>query len=167
MPTGLCYRRALHVTLALWDLPVDVSVADLLATVANREITRIGGRTGPTRSAAACYPAGFHCRLAPLVSHSSVDSVHQVIHNPRPRTRIADMREAGGITTGDAGDAARAELLMEAMADLRSRASRYVREPADDAWNDLVLALARIHGDSEAYDLLRAIEIRLSTTRRR
>jgi hypothetical protein len=77
------------------------------------------------------------------------------------------MREAGGITKGDAGDAARAELLMEAMADLRSRASRYVREPADDAWNDLVLALARIHGDSEAYDLLRAIEIRLSTTRRR
>jgi hypothetical protein len=47
MPTGLCYRRALDVMLALSDLPVNVSVADLLATVANREVTRIDGRTGP------------------------------------------------------------------------------------------------------------------------
>jgi hypothetical protein len=74
------------------------------------------------------------------------------------------MREASDVTPGSPADATRAELLMEAMADLRVRATRYVQEPADDAWHDLVNALARTHGDSEAYDLLRAVEIRLRTT---
>ena len=76
------------------------------------------------------------------------------------------MREASEFTPGAPVDAARADLVMEAMADLRVRANRYVREPGDDAWNDLVSALARTHGDSEAYDLLRAVEIRLRTSRR-
>lgn len=77
------------------------------------------------------------------------------------------MREASDVTQPSTPDAARAELLMEALADLNVRATRYVQEPADDAWHDLVAALARTHGDSEAYDLLRAVEIRLRTSRRR
>jgi hypothetical protein len=76
------------------------------------------------------------------------------------------MREAGDVTSGASAEAARGELLREALADVRVRATRYVQEPADDAWHDLVTALARTHGDSEAYDLLRAVEIRLRTSRR-
>jgi hypothetical protein len=77
------------------------------------------------------------------------------------------MREAGDVTTGASPDAARAELLVEAMADLNARTSRYVQEPGDEAWQDLVTALARTHGDSEAYELLHAVEVRLRTSRRR
>jgi len=77
------------------------------------------------------------------------------------------MREASDVTQPSTPDAARAELLMEALADLNVRATRYVHEPADDAWHDLVTALARTHGDSEAYELLRAVEIRLRTSRGR
>jgi hypothetical protein len=76
------------------------------------------------------------------------------------------MREAGDVTSGASAEAARGDLLREALADVRVRATRYVQEPADDAWHDLVNALARTHGDSEAYDLLRAVEIRLRTSRR-
>jgi hypothetical protein len=67
------------------------------------------------------------------------------------------MHEVGNVP--NANDSARAELMAEAMADVRARARRYIQEPADDAWHDLVEALARTHGDSEAYDLLRAVEI--------
>jgi hypothetical protein len=77
------------------------------------------------------------------------------------------MREASDVTPTSPSDAARVELLLEAIADLNVRATRYVQEPADDAWHDLVMALARTHGDSQAYDLLRAVEIRLRTSRRR
>jgi hypothetical protein len=78
------------------------------------------------------------------------------------------MREAAADVTSTANpDAARAELLMEAMAELHLRTTRYVQEPADEAWDDLVTALTRTHGDSDAYDLLRAIEIRVRTSRRR
>ena len=56
---------------------------------------------------------------------------------------------------------------MQALADLRVRATRYLQEPADEAWHDLVAALARTHGDSGAYDLLRAVEVHLRTSRSR
>jgi hypothetical protein len=62
-------------------------------------------------------------------------------------------------------DTARAELLAEAVAELGARARRYLQEPAEPAWHDLITALARTHGDSAAYDLLRAIEIRVRTSR--
>ena len=62
-------------------------------------------------------------------------------------------------------DSAQAELLAEAIAEVRTRARRYVQEPADGAWQDLVQALARTHGDSETYDLLRAVEIHTLTSR--
>jgi hypothetical protein len=74
------------------------------------------------------------------------------------------MREATDVAAGDPVESPRAELLMEAIADIRVRAKRYVQEPGDAAWHDLVSALARTHGDSEAYDLLRAVEIHLRTS---
>jgi 7,8-dihydro-6-hydroxymethylpterin-pyrophosphokinase len=77
------------------------------------------------------------------------------------------LRDAADVTSSANADAARAELLQEALVELRLRASRYVQEPADDAWDDFVNALARTHGDSDAYDLLRAIEIRVRTSSRR
>lgn len=63
-------------------------------------------------------------------------------------------------------DSARAQLIAEAMAEVRVRARRYLQEPADDTWHDLVQALTRTHGDSDAYDLLRAVEIHTRTSRR-
>ena len=61
---------------------------------------------------------------------------------------------------------AHAELTAEAMADVSVRARRYLQQPADDTWHDLVQALTRTHGDSDAYDLLRAVEIHTKTSRR-
>ena len=62
-------------------------------------------------------------------------------------------------------DAARAALA-EAIADMRTRATCYLREPADASWHDLVEALARTYGDGETYDLLRAVTIHSQTSRR-
>ena len=76
------------------------------------------------------------------------------------------MREASDVTQPGTTDAARAELLLEALADFNVRATD-TPGAADDAWHDLVTALARTHGDSEAYDQLRAVEIRPRTSRRR
>ena len=61
---------------------------------------------------------------------------------------------------------ARAELTAEAVADVSVRARRYLQQPADDTWRDLVQALTRTHGDNDAYDLLRAVEIHTRTSRR-
>lgn len=60
---------------------------------------------------------------------------------------------------GTADDPARQQLLGEAIADVRVRVGRYILEPAESAWLDLIDALTRAHGPSEAYELLRAIEI--------
>jgi hypothetical protein len=75
------------------------------------------------------------------------------------------MQEVGNVPDTPI-DSARAELIAEAMADVRARARRYLQEPADDAWHDLVEALARTHGDSDAYDLLRAVEIHTRASKR-
>lgn len=56
-------------------------------------------------------------------------------------------------------DKARAELLASGIAEVRRQARRYVQEPSEAAWNDLVDALTRSYGDGETYDLLRAVEI--------
>jgi hypothetical protein len=61
---------------------------------------------------------------------------------------------------------ARADLLAEAIADVRTRARCYLSEPADAAWNELVDALTRTYGDDETYDLLRAVTIHSQTSRR-
>ena len=60
---------------------------------------------------------------------------------------------------GDEMDMARAELLAESVAEVPTRALRYVQEPAEGAWHDFVEALARTYGDTATYDLLRAVEI--------
>ena len=75
------------------------------------------------------------------------------------------MQEVGSVS-GAPSDSARAELMAEAIAEVRVRARRYLQEPADDAWHDLVEALARTHGDSDAYDLLRAVEIHTRASKR-
>jgi hypothetical protein len=79
----------------------------------------------------------------------------------------ATMHEPHEIARVDEMDQAQAELVAEAMAEVRTRARRYVQEPAEGAWHDLVDALARTYGDSEAYDLLRAVEIHTRTSIRR
>ena len=56
-------------------------------------------------------------------------------------------------------DMARAELLAEAVAEVPTRALRYIQEPAEGAWHDFFEALARTYGDTATYDLLRAVEI--------
>lgn len=77
------------------------------------------------------------------------------------------MREAREIARNGQIDPARPELLAEVMAEVRTRVRRYVQEPTDGAWHDLVDALARAYGDSETYDLLRAVEIHTLTSRGR
>jgi hypothetical protein len=79
------------------------------------------------------------------------------------------MQETGEIAPGRTHemDRARAELLAETIAEVGTRARRYMQEPADAAWQDLVEALRRICGDSAAYDLLRALEIHSRTSIRR
>jgi hypothetical protein len=76
------------------------------------------------------------------------------------------LHEARQIATGawpnEMGHA-RAELFAEGIAQVRARALRYVQEPAEEAWHDLVQALVRTYGDSETYDLLRAVEIHSRT----
>jgi hypothetical protein len=74
------------------------------------------------------------------------------------------MQEVGPASSA-AADAARAELMAQAIAELGTRARRYLQEPAEPAWHDLIAALARTIGDSAAYDLLRALEIRQRTSR--
>jgi hypothetical protein len=53
----------------------------------------------------------------------------------------------------------RAELLAAGIAQVRARAHRYVEKPGEAAWHELVEALTRTYGDSETYELLRAVEI--------
>lgn len=62
-------------------------------------------------------------------------------------------------------DAARAANA-EAIADVRTRARCYLREPADASWHELVEALTRTYGDGDTYDLLHAVTIHSQTSRR-
>lgn len=62
---------------------------------------------------------------------------------------------------------ARADLLAEATAEVSVRARCYLQEPDEAAWHNLVAALTRTYGDSEAYDLLRAVTIHVQTRLRR
>ena len=85
----------------------------------------------------------------------------RLIHTSQPapaETASRDVREIA-LVSADDSDRARAELLREAVAEVGTRARRYVQEPADAAWHDLLAALARTYGDSDTYDLLRAVEI--------
>ena len=77
------------------------------------------------------------------------------------------MLEAHDVESADELTGARAALLVETLAAIHTRAQRYLQEPEEGAWHDLVHALARAHGDGAAYELLRAVEIhsRISITR--
>jgi hypothetical protein len=79
------------------------------------------------------------------------------------------MHEAGeaALVRADELDGARTQLLLEELAEVRTRARRYIQEPAEAAWHDLVEALTRTYGDSDAYDILRAVEIHSRTRLRR
>ena len=98
----------------------------------------------------------------------SVDNLHQVIHTRPPthaETTLHESRETA-LLHPDPMDAARAKLMAEAIADVRTRARCYLREPADASWQELLEALTRIYGDDETYDLLRAVTIHSQTNRR-
>ena len=75
------------------------------------------------------------------------------------------MLERLDVTSAD--ETARARLLLETLAAIHTRARRYLQEPEEAAWHDFVDALARAHGDSATYEVLRAVEIhsRISVTR--
>ena len=75
-----------------------------------------------------------------------------------------ESREVADVRSNES-DRAQAELFAEATAEVRARARRYVQEPAESAWHDLVEALTRAYGDSETYDLLRAVAIHAQTRR--
>lgn len=82
--------------------------------------------------------------------------VRKTLSDPaRPASKPREI----AVVSSDEIDRARAELLIEAVAEVATRAQRYVQEPAEAAWHDLLGALTRTYGDSEAYDLLRAVEI--------
>jgi hypothetical protein len=108
-----------------------------------------------------------HVGLAGLCA-KSVDNLHQVIHTRAPKhaeTTLSEFRETALVQT-DQMDAARAELLAEAIADVGTRARSYLQEPADASWHELLEALTRTYGDDETYDLLRAVTIHSQTSRR-
>jgi hypothetical protein len=51
------------------------------------------------------------------------------------------------------------ELLAESVNEVSARSRRYVREPSDPAWYELVRSLSNVLGDADAYEFLRAVEI--------
>ena len=63
------------------------------------------------------------------------------------------------VVSADEPAGARAALLLETLAAIHTRARRYLQEPEEGAWHELVDALARAHGDNATYELLRAVEI--------
>jgi hypothetical protein len=73
------------------------------------------------------------------------------------------MLDSYDVVTADQLTKARAALLIEAIDQVRTRAQRYLQEPAEGPWRDLVAALARVHGDGATYELLRAVEIHSRT----
>lgn len=74
------------------------------------------------------------------------------------------MHEPYYVVSADQLERARGELLVEAMVEVHTRARRYIEEPAETTWHDLVHALTLMYGDSEAYELLRAVEIHSRTS---
>jgi hypothetical protein len=67
----------------------------------------------------------------------------------------------------DQADLSWLELLAEGVDDLAAQSRRYVREPSEPAWYDLVRSLSNVLGDADAYELLRATEIHADIRRRR
>ena len=66
----------------------------------------------------------------------------------------------------DQAEQFRLELLAEAVGEVAAHTRRYLREPSDEAWYELVRALSSVFGDSDAYELLRAAKIHSDIGRR-
>ena len=60
-----------------------------------------------------------------------------------------------------AGDGSLADL-----ADVATQARRYLLEPADHSWQEVMAALQRAFGDGETDDLVHAFEIRVRSNKR-
>jgi hypothetical protein len=59
----------------------------------------------------------------------------------------------------DEAESFRREWQAEALRDAMAQSRRYINEPSEAAWYELVRALSNVFGDAGAYDLLRATEI--------
>ncbi len=77
------------------------------------------------------------------------------------------MQPTPDIAPGQRIELPRSETVAEALAEVRTRARRFVQEPAEAAWDDLVHALRRAYGDGDTYDLLHAVEIHTRTSKSR
>jgi hypothetical protein len=66
----------------------------------------------------------------------------------------------------DQAEIFRLELLAEGLEEVAAQSRRYVREPSEAAWYELVRALSNVFGDADAYELLRATEIHSGVRRR-
>jgi hypothetical protein len=66
----------------------------------------------------------------------------------------------------DQAEIFRLELLAEGLRAVTAQTRRYVREPSEPAWYDLVRALSNVLGDADAYELLRAADIHSAIARR-
>lgn len=78
------------------------------------------------------------------------------------------MSDADEVTfiKADQADSFRLELVVEALRAVSAQSHRYVSEPSEAAWYDLVRDLSTLLGDSDAYELLRATEIHSAIGRR-
>jgi hypothetical protein len=76
------------------------------------------------------------------------------------------LRDPRYVASADELEHPRHELLVDALGEVRTRARRYLQEPGDTAWHELVRALARCFGDSPSYELMRAVEIHSRTAPR-
>ncbi len=65
----------------------------------------------------------------------------------------------------DQADLTWLELLADGVREVSAQSRRYVQDPSEPAWYDLVRALSNILGDADAYQLLRAAEIHSGTGR--
>ena len=52
------------------------------------------------------------------------------------------------------------------LADIATQARRYLLEPADHSWQEVMAAMQRAFGDGETEDLVHAFEIRVRSNKR-
>ena len=71
---------------------------------------------------------------------------------------VAEVDESAFVKP-DQADLTWLELLAEGVRQVNAQSRRYVQEPSESAWYDLVRALTNVHGDADTYELLRAVEI--------
>lgn len=71
----------------------------------------------------------------------------------------------GGLLHGEAASTGSRHTPPDVLAAVGIRARRYLLEPGDGPWYEIVRALTEALGDGETYDLLRAIEIHVHTNR--